>query len=210
MWSRVCEVIPAAIATRRAARGPTPALPPGEALLDDSAVLPLRVVLGTLLAGAREADVAITRFRLAGIDLRPDELGRMRRCRILVGRLDADSLSESGDAVRLDPGRRAEIEGLARLARSGVVHIRASGPWTWTPDFSVFRAGTPEASRDVCLVGAHHFGQPYAHGGPAFTCTLTHEAAVRRAARHFQRLWDAGYDIMSVVVESLDAALRNE
>lgn len=169
------------------------------ALLDEHSQPPLRVVLGRLLATARTADIAIAHLRLAGLDLTPSETSTIERCRVLLGHLDACSLLDTpdGSAARSE---RAAL--LGAFARSGRLEIRTAPHYLWTPDFSVF-AGLPQG-RCVALVGAHYFGRPYPLFGAAFTCVLTSSEAVGSCSDRFNTLWAAGYDVLPVVIDSLE------
>lgn len=160
-------------------------------VLDERQSPSMREVLGYLLAHARCADVAIRQLRLAGLNLAGTELGSLERCRIMIGELDAGVLFDDS----FDP------EPLVQFAGSGRLEIRKAPYHVWNPDFSVF-TGLPR-DRAVLLLGAHYFGRPYPCSGLAFTCVLTRRGAIDAARRRFEELWDAGYDVLSVVTEAL-------
>jgi hypothetical protein len=65
-------------------------------LLDERSQPPLRAVIGALLGSAREADIAVMHVRIAALDLHADELTHVRKCRILLGKLDAQALMATG------------------------------------------------------------------------------------------------------------------
>jgi hypothetical protein len=172
------------------------------ALIDERHAPPLRQTLGVLLSTARHADIAIAHLRLAGLDLTASEAGGLERCRVLLGRLDAAVLFDSAADAGVS---RQRFELLAAFARSGRLEMRTAPHHIWTPDFSIFR-GLP-ADETAALVGAHYFGRPYPRYGLAFTCVLKQHAAVRACSTRFEELWQAGYDVLPVVLETLDSLI---
>jgi hypothetical protein len=168
------------------------------ALFDEYHDPPLRHTLGRLLTCARTADIALTHLRLAGLDLSPSEAGGLERCRVMLGQLDADVLFDAGASLDV---ARERLRLLTAFAQSGRLQIRTAPHHVWNPDFSVF-AGLP-ADRAAALVGAHYFGRPYPRFGIALTCVLTSRAAVRACRERFEQLWADGYDVLPVVVETL-------
>ena len=168
------------------------------ALLDEFHDPPLRHTIGRLLACARTADIALTHLRLAGLDLSPSEAGGLERCRVMLGQLDAAVLLDAGASADV---ARERLQLLTAFAQSGRLQMRTAPHHVWNPDFSVFD-GLP-ADRAAALVGAHYFGRPYARFGIAFTCVLTAESAVRACRDRFERLWSDGYDVLPVVVDTL-------
>lgn len=166
-------------------------------LFDEHDEPPLRQTLGRLIAAARTADFAIAHVRLAGLDLAESEAAGLQHCRLMLGQLDAATLLDSGTAPP------SHIAFLKAFARSGRLEVRTAPHHVWNPDFSIFR-GLP-AGGSAVLLGAHYFGRPYPMFGLAFTCLMTQEAAVRACSRRFERLWNAGYDVLPVVLETLDA-----
>jgi hypothetical protein len=164
-------------------------------LFDEHHDPPLRQTLGRLLATARSADFAINHMRLAGLDLTEPEASGLEHCRVMVGHLDAAAL----DSAVAAPAR---IRFLRAFAQSGRLEIRTAPHHVWNPDFSVFR-GLPDGGSAV-LLGAHYFGRPYPVFGLAFTCLMTRPSAVRSCARRFENLWNAGYDVLPVVIDTLN------
>lgn len=158
-------------------------------LIDELHEPPLRQLIGQLLATSTSADIAITHLRLVGLDLGGGELGSLEKCRVMIGRLNASHLVEA-EQSRL----------LAAFAKSGRLEMRTAPHHVWTPDFSVFRG----RDRDTVLLGAHYFGKPYPLFGLALTAVLTEPAHVGLCARRFEELWSAGYDVLPVVIETLD------
>lgn len=174
-------------------------------LLDERATGSLRRRIGALLGRATEADFAVGRVRIAGIDLANDALAAVRRCRVLIGRIDAETLA----SVRADDDETANRLG-ARMAairdflESGRLEVRAAGLVVWTPDFSVLRGIAGHPTGHAVLVGAHYLVRPNALGGPSFTCVLAEPAAVGKATVRFDELWANAYDVSEIVHEALD------
>lgn len=171
------------------------------ALLDGEATAAPREAIGALLANCAEACFATARIRLAAVDLAPAELRAVRRLRVLLGQLDADSaaLPLDGEARA---GVRANLATLTDLLRSGRLEVRSAGAAAWYPDFSLYRglrAGA-EPGADALLVGAHWFGRPPV-AGPALAVLVLGTPAVERAATRFERLWGRAYDVLPVVEE---------
>lgn len=181
-------------------------------LLDDRADPPLRTVLGSLLARATTADFAISRLRLDGLDLAGGELRSIRRCRVLLGRLDARALEEMMGGHERGPVRRHHLHLLKNFLASGRVEVRAAGIVTWNPDFSILGGLHSAPASTIALVGAHYFLRPYPIEGAAFTMAITDPEPVRRLHQRFDELWDLGYDVGEVVraaLEQLDADLAD-
>lgn len=178
----------------------------GALLLDERSPLSLRELVGMLLGAAVEAAFAVNRIRLAGIDLSGRELGSVRKCRVLIGRLDANSLIDTG-AGRTQ--QRQQLRELASFSESGRLHVRAAGSEAWSPDFSVLRVrsgDTAAADRTVALVGAHYFARPQPVTGPVLTAVLCGGQA-ERAATRFDELWEKAYDVLPVVRAALQRLL---
>lgn len=173
------------------------------ALLDETSEPSLRSTLGALLARASAADFAIRRIRLARIDLSAAELGPLQACRVLVGRLDAGSLH---DLPAHNPQLLLALHRLLRFATSGRLAVRVAPTSGWNPDFSIFRqplATEPASTAATCLVGSHYFHEPDPPEGPAFTGVFDEPAAVRLTQQRFDRLWDAGYDVLPAVCDAI-------
>lgn len=178
------------------------------AMLDERSSPSLRAVLARLLGSATFADFAVARVRLAAIDLTATEASAIGRCRFLLGRLEAEGLSQ----IAAGAGRQHLLT-LHTLLASGRIEIRSAGMSAWLPDFSVFRGLRGTGARggtgapDVCVLGAHYFRQPPVAAGPSLTCILTGSDAVDLAARRFTALWDSAHDVQSAVLDTVDRLL---
>ena len=125
-------------------------------------------------------------------------------------RLDAETLTAppGGHAPAADGA--AHLLTLRGFLESGRVAVRTAGSTLWLPDFSVLD-GLPPAARfsggAVCFIGAHYFARPYPTRGPALTCLLTGPESIASARERFEELWEIGYDVLPVILETLDALL---
>jgi hypothetical protein len=159
-------------------------------VLDEHTAPSLRETFSALMSASTHVDMAVANMRLAGIDVRPGEVSRLRRLRLVMGRLDAAALLQT---------QSRPIEQLRRLhalAGSGLLEVRTVPRFQWTPDFSVFDKAV--------LLGAHYTELPYPSDGVALTCVITDPAALRRCARRFEQMWQLGYDVLPVVMQTLD------
>ena len=173
-------------------------------LHDERSDPPMRVVLGSLMARATHADLAVAHVRLLAIDLEPREVARLRSCRVLLGRLDASALNNAPDAVHATE----RLDRLLAFVRSGIAQVRSSGASAWTPDFSIFRglpADTPFEDGVACLVGAHYFMQPMTLPGAALTCVLSGRAVAARLEERFDEEWNKAHDVSEAVIETIQA-----
>ncbi len=166
-------------------------------LLDERSTPSLRQVLGTTLARASQADFAVSRIRLAGIDLAADEMSRVQTCRVLVGKLDIDALADAG--TRAATMSRNDL--FLQLFDSGRLEVRAAGLQSWYPDFSILRGLAGGGA--VTVLGAHYFGRPHPTMGPSLTCILTDPRTAASATARFDELWHQAYDVSQVVRQAL-------
>jgi len=144
-----------------------------------------------------------------------DELGRIRRIRLLMAETNALSLASEADALAADPVRAPRLELLARLLNAGRLQVRISPLGGWSPDFSIFTResagrepsdhGEPEEA--TLLVGPHWFERPYPHPGPAFVVLLEGEPALRARAR-FDEAWKRGHDLRVPLLSLIEESLR--
>lgn len=171
---------------------------PGAAfrLLDETGSPPVRQVIGALMAGAHRADFALARIRLANLDLTEAELAGPRRCRVLLGHVDASTLLDT------DAADRSAVTGLIRWAASGRLEVRSAGIGAWTPDFSVYHT----TDGGACLLGAHYFGSPHLTVGPSFTAVSTDPDARAVLGRRFDELWGRSHDVLPAIVAVLERA----
>lgn len=176
-------------------------------LLDDRSEPPVRHWIAGLLGSAVEADFAVSRIRLGGLDLSRTELAGVRRCRVLLGRLDAETLADATGAGT--SAHHEHLQALREFLESGRLEVRTAGLTNWTPDFSIFRGLKNGPTDAVTLVGAHYFARLYPTDGPAFTCLIHDPAAVAQATMRFDELWENGYDVAAVVRATLDQIERH-
>lgn len=173
-------------------------------LLDERSDPDFRTVFGLLAERSTAIDVAVARIRLAGIDLREEELSGVRRIRVLMAEISAFAFANEAEAVLLDPGRRTNLELLVRLLREGRIDVRSAPLAGWSPDFSIFHQGGRPTR---LIVGTHWFQRPYPHRGPALASVHgTSEAG--RVTRRFQDLWAGGHDLQPAVRVLLERALE--
>ena len=164
-------------------------------VLDEFTRPTMRETLGVLMSASQHVDMAFARLRLAGISVIDNEVGRLQRLRIVMGKLDADALLQS-------QSRPVEqLQHLRAFALSGVLEIRTVPRFRWDPDFSIY-------DERAALIGAHYTDLPYPADGIALTCVVANQDAVRRCRTRFEQMWDAGYDVLPVVIETLDELLR--
>jgi len=161
-------------------------------VLDEAAGPPLRLVIGSLLSRSVRAYVALEHVRLAAVDLTAPELQSVR-CRMLVGRLDVEALSELGAANQAAP----RLHAIGDFLQSGRLELRAAGLLRWRPDFAVFDMPPPHGA--VALVGALYFSDAAVMGGPALTCVIRGAAAVERLLRRFDDLWSRAREVGDVL-----------
>ena len=159
----------------------------------------LRTYLGERLAQATTASFALRRVRLARVDLGARELLQVQRCRVLLGRLDADTLAAPGS-----PAESAHTAALLDMALSGRLEIRSAPLLSWDPDFAVIGRGVPEM--DVLLFGSIRFAPPMSRGSVdeiTLACAVQHPAAVRAANARFDEIWERAHDTLEAVTDAL-------
>ena len=165
-------------------------------LLDERSDPPLRTIIGELLASADAVDLAVARIRLANLDLSEREVSGPRRCRVLLGHLDASTLLDAGTA------RRDAVDRLARWTRSGRLEVRSAGIGRWTPDFSIYHT----QDGGTCLLGAHYFGNPHLNVGPSFTVIVSDPETRAALAARFDQLWQRSHDVLPAIAQVLEGA----
>ena len=170
-------------------------------LFDEHSSPGLREYLGQTLARSATACFAIRRVRLARVDLLAGELHAVARCRVLLGRLDADSLATPGATRGVESERTAA---LLDMASSGRLEIRSAPLLTWDPDFAILGHGDPE--RDVLLFGSIRFAPPLPRRPVdelTLACAIRDVDAIRRAQDRFEELWDRAHDTLEAVTDAL-------
>jgi len=172
-------------------------------LLEDRARPDFRDVYGRHASAAATLDAAVRRVRLVGMTLGREELGGLRRMRVLVAELNALALSGEADSMGADPSRRPRLEMLLLLFEEGRLYVRTAPLAGWDPDFTVFGREEPV----TVMLGPHWFERPYPHPGPAFGVVLDGEPA-RRAHARFEGLWSGAHDLRRPVEELIREALR--
>ncbi len=171
-------------------------------LMDERSDPNFRAVYGLLARRSGGLDAAVSRIRLSGLDLRPDELRALGRIRVLLTEVNAITLRSEAEASLADPDKAGNLTNLLELMEAGTIEVRSAPLAGWAPDFSVFqRSGRPW----MVLVGLHWFARPYPHGGPALASLHGAEAA-GRTARRFEGLWRGAHDIGPAILHILQEA----
>lgn len=175
-------------------------------LMDERSDPNFRDVFGLLARRSGTLDAAVSRIRLSGLDLRPEELRTLEKIRVLLGEVNAITLRSEAEACLADPRKASNLSNLVHLMEEGIISVRSAPLAGWAPDFSVFgRSGRAW----MVLVGLHWFARPYPHGGPALASLHGPEAA-KRAARRFSHLWRGAHDIGPAILRILtEAHLRS-
>lgn len=181
---------------------------PRDRLLDEQSDPTVRATLGAYLARARSADFALARLRLAGIDLTPLELRGVSRCRVLLGRLDAETFGEAAEVAAREPKLRENLQVLSDFLASGRVQARVARSESWSPDFAVL-SGVGGPGRSVAIVGVYHLAESYPQPGPRFACFFHDRRAAARMKARFEELWRRGYDVNEVIGLALGRVLRD-
>lgn len=175
--------------------------PPNVRLLDEQTQPSVRQLIGGSLKRSLTADFALTRIRLATLDLAEEEMKGPRRCRVLLGQLDAAALLD-----RASGARGPSIGGLLDWLSSGRLEVRSAGIGGWTPDFSLFE--TADGSR-TALLGAHYFGTAPLSTGPSFTAVMSDPGSCARLAVRFEEVWERAHDVAPAIADVLERAERD-
>lgn len=162
-------------------------------LIDDVSRPSLREHIGRLLSTCTSAEIAVNHVRLAALDLSEHETASVARCRILIGRLEARSLTDFGFG---DADAPVRLRALREFLQSGRVEVRSAGLGAWAPDFSVYRGLSGPGPGSACLIGAHYFREPTCQHGPSFTALMTDAQSVAIAVARFEALWDRSHDVL--------------
>jgi len=178
-------------------------VPPGPSLLDERSQTPFREIFGRLLRGSTELSTAIRRVRLTGVDLTDEELQGVRRLRILVAEINAQTLEEETFGLLMDPVRRDTLGRIQGLLASGRMELRSAPLAGWSPDFSVFSG--PQGPRAL-LLGLHWVQRPFPHRGPAWLSCFGPDEA-RLGGHRFDDLWKGAHEIGPAVLKLIDRAI---
>ncbi len=176
-------------------------------LLHDRARPDFRDRYGELAQSAVTIEAAVGRVRLLGVTLRPTELERVERIRVVLQEVSPLAAATEAEQLAADPRRRPRLEQWARLIREGRLELRLAPLAGWSPDFSVFHG--PPPSPPIVLIGPHWFLRPYPHPGPAFNALLRGEAA-RIASVRFNEIWRGAHDLRGPMLRILESASRAE
>ena len=166
----------------------------------------LRMALGEALATSTDASFAIRRVRLARVDLLPAELRGVRRCRVLLGRLDADTLAgpaAMSSAPNGESAASARTAALLDMAASGRLEVRSASLLTWDPDFALIGHAT---DADVLMFGSIQFTSSLPQRPVeelSLACTLRDPVMVRAARARFEELWERAHDALEAVTDAL-------
>lgn len=149
-------------------------------------------------------DVALTRLRIATLQLRDADLERVTRLRIVLAELTTSAWEVETHRSLLDPRRAAALRTLIVRLGEGAVQIRAAPLRAWSPDFSVFHRGDRPRR---ALLGPHWLEASPGFPGPRFAFSVAGTDA-RRVAMHFSKLWDSAYDVGPAVARLLGGTLE--
>lgn len=172
-------------------------------LIDERCRPDFRSVFGSLARGASEISTAVTRVRLATLDLSDDELASVEEFRVLVAELNALRLDSEARAVRTEPGRARNVALLLEMLHAGRLQVRSAPLGGWSPDFTVFARG---ATAQAVLTGFHAFERPYPHRGPLLASLHGPEGA-RLALQRFEDVWTAAHDVGPALWSILSSTL---
>jgi len=163
----------------------------GPLLLDERSPTHFRALFGDLLSQSSAVDAAILRVRLSAVDLSARELVDVRRLRVLVAEVNAQTIEGEAFALVMDPVKRENLNLVVGLLQKGVMEIRSAPLGGWSPDFTVF--SDHRGPRNL-LLGLHWFHRPFPHRGPAWAALFETEEAARARDR-FQAIWAEAHDI---------------
>ena len=181
-------------------------LAPSAGVLFDERTRPdFRAVFGEYARRADDIATAVTRVRLATMDLEAEELSRVESFRVLVAELNALTLDAEARLIRSDPRKAHRVALFRELLETGRLEIRSAPLGGWSPDFTVF---SEENGPVAVLAGFHWFERPHPHRGPALGMLHFADAA-RLAARRHAELWGQAHDVGPAVWNILTRAERS-
>lgn len=174
-------------------------------LFDERASPDLRGWFDRLARDSVRIDVAISRIRIAGLDLSDPGLSDPPRIRVCVAGVESGRLEEEVVAAASSPHLRAALARVLSLLESDRLRIRSAPLAGWSPDFSVFHG---RGSLRGALIGLHWFQRPFPHGGPALAAYFPGRSA-RPASVRFGDLWERAHDVRTPVHAVLVRCIRN-
>lgn len=170
-----------------------PGLAPASGVLFDERGRPdFRDVFLGLARRATAIATAVTRVRLRTLDLRDDDLPRVRSLRVLVSEVNALHLDAEARVLLGHPRRAPTVRMLAERLEAGRLEVRSAPLGGWAPDFTVF--SDDDDSAFAVLTGYHWLERPYPHRGPALAALHGQEAAHLAGRRHAE-LWEVAHDV---------------
>lgn len=171
-------------------------------LLDERSGPDFRAVYGALAARSATIDGALSRIRISGLDLRPDEIRSVTRIRLVLAEVNSITLRNEAEAVLARADRARSLVYLLTLLESERIQVRSAPLAGWAPDFTVFhRKGVAWRG----LIGPHWFVRPYPHRGPALA-SVHGPAGARLLGRRFDELWTRAHDIGPALLGLLSRA----
>jgi len=173
---------------------------PGPHLLDERSPTNFRALFGNLISQSFAVDAAILHVRLSAVDLSASELEDVRRLRVLVAEVNAQTVEGEAFALVMDPAKRENLNLVLSLLQKGVMEIRSAPLGGWSPDFTVF---TNDRGPRHLLMGLHWFHRPFPHRGPAWAALFGTEEATRARDR-FQAIWAEAHDIGPAVQQLME------
>jgi len=173
-------------------------------LLDERGRPDFRDVFGALARRSTFILTAVTRVRLSTVDLKHEEVRRLKKMRVLISEVSAIQLDAEAKSLLLQPQRAPNVHLLTALLGQGRLEVRSAPLGGWSPDFTIFCEG----ERPLALIaGFHAFERPYPHRGPALLSVHGPEAARLAASRH-KEVWNGAHDIGPVLRNLLAGATR--
>ncbi len=145
-------------------------------------------------------DAAILRIRLGAVDLSARELRSLRRLRVLVAEVNAQTVEGEAYALVMDPVKRKNFARVLNLLQTGVMEIRSAPLGGWSPDFTVF---SEDQGPHSLLMGLHWFHRPFPHRGPAWAARFGAKEASMAQAR-FKELWSEAHDIGPAILQLME------
>lgn len=160
------------------------------------------------LARADQADIALTRLRIATLRLETRDLARVRKIRIVLAELSTAAWEAETHRALLNPGRSPPLRRIIEMLREGRLQVRSAPLAGWAPDFTVFhRRSGPDASSTRALLGPHWLEPASGLDGPRFAMA-TRGSDARRVAECFETIWGRAYEAGPAVARLLGATME--